>query len=338
MGVGKLEAARQVYDEAYTLWQSFNNLPMLAENRANSVMLYLMIGDFEKGLEYSKEGYEISRRIGNEWGQVNSRIFVSMIHHAMGDIGSAIENLNAVTPEGDRVGHPGSIITRVQLAWVYASLGANEKAMIVAQQALQVSHSFLPFRAFALVCQAEMHLLQGDLPGAMRWLEEGVQIGFERLFLIIDAARMLVRAQIFISGKAYQEAITLIDAVLVSLGNAGARYFVPGARLVKASALAAAHRDEESLAVLLEARQAAQEIGFCSISWKIAANLALLSKELGKLPEVEMYQREAREIIAFIGEHTPDPDLRAGFLQLAEARLAGKRIPSDGKLPFLDWR
>ena len=125
LAVGRLEDADAALMEAASLWETLNNLPMMAENRANISFLRVMTGAFDEALAAASESLRIAGSIENERGQANARGFAGMVYVARGEIDAALEFNQRLIMDAERVGHPGHILGWFYLGWLYMHLGAH---------------------------------------------------------------------------------------------------------------------------------------------------------------------------------------------------------------------
>ncbi len=308
MAVGDLRMGRAALEEARPIWEALGNQPMIAETLTNSAFERLMAGEFEAALGFMTESFRISERIQNEWGQVNTRVFISQVYMALGNFDEALRIQEKYIPLARKVGHPGSALILVQQAWTYAHLGQPQRARQSAEAAMQDAASFPPFYAYTLAVNAGYLLQGGDLPRAAELLQKAQSP--QKTILEIDIVIMQMQVAFALANGALEDAMRQMDALLALLERAGARYFLPEALSLHAEILLAQGRRAAACTALVEAGEAAREIGFRAILWRILAMLAELAETAG---EAATLREEAGEVAAFIAGQITDPDLRADF-------------------------
>ncbi|MFQ5593143.1 MAG: hypothetical protein ACE5HA_03240 [Anaerolineae bacterium] len=69
---------------------------------------------------------------------------------------------------------------------------------------------------------------------------------------------------------------------------------------------------------MAEARAEAEAMGARRMLWQILAALAEIEGQRGRMAEAENLRAQAREVIAFIADHTGTSELRASFLAQPE--------------------
>jgi class 3 adenylate cyclase len=312
MAIGDLQKTRKTLDEARLLWEELGNLPMLVENYSNSILERILSGAFEESVALSEEAYQLSRRIQNERGQVNSRMFISLVFTARGEIDRSLENLRSTFPLAKNVGHPGGSLALVKLAFLYESLGAPQKAHQAAEEAVELSSSFIPFQSYTLAALARSYIRAGDLEKAKNLLEKSEML-HSRTLLEIDIVIELVNIEYLINLGEFGRAERRLGDLIELLNKSGARFFFPETLALKADLYKRQKRFEEALVTLKEAWQAAVEIGFRIPGWEILVESARLEARLGGPAEAERYFKRATQIVEEIDAQIHEPELKESF-------------------------
>jgi hypothetical protein len=241
----------------------------------------------------------------------------------------ALENLQEVIPAAQQIGHPGSILGQGQLVSIYLSLGDPDRARRAAQQALEAAPGFPPFRPSALVSLARIDLEAGDLASAARHMEEAWQAGFDETLFNVDTDRLITQIEVLLAGEDFSQAAGQIERLMDRLDQARARFYLPDAYLLKARWLSGEGRLDEATAAFEAARGAAEELESRVILWRILANHARLMDARGEVEKAENLRGQARRVVAWIGEHISDTELRGSFAQLAAVELSPVGKPSE---------
>ena len=310
-------AARTALEEAGPIWEQLGNQAMLAENRANRSVERLHAGDLKACLAFSQESNELSKHIKNDWGQVNSRVFVSLAYWARGEIDTALEVLKATIPIARRVGHPGETLNLVQLSWIYESLGAEGPAFQAAREATEVSGDFPPSYVYALNMLARLYLHAGDLAKTGEFFQQAAETGHTRTILAINLLIDLVDSEYQLARGETERAAGMLEELLKLISESGARFFLPEVLSFKAGLLDRGDRVQEAYETLQTALRVAEEIGLRMEAWRIHARLSALARRLENIPAAEGHHSLALQTLEQISEQISDPDLVKSFKSLA---------------------
>jgi tetratricopeptide (TPR) repeat protein len=320
MSIGELEKMRRALEEARPVCEALENLPMLAENWNNTALERLAAGAFEDAVAFYDKGFEIARRIGNLWGQVNNRVFISQAYMARGEMDRALEIQNTFFPLARTVSHPGSSLILLQKAWAFAYLGENDKAKQLAEKVVPEAAIFPPFHAYALTIFARYLIKEGNLSEAENLLRTRKEIQeHNKTIFELEVVMALIDIEFALASGKLEASLLQMNALLDLLDRSGARYFLPEAYYLKANILLVQDQRDAALRVLLDARDAAQEIGFRTQLWRILALLARVAEARGDRESARRYRKEALPVIEFIAAHTNDAELRESFIRFVES-------------------
>lgn len=312
---GRLDQARESLREVGALWRELNNLPMLADSLATFTGLSVDAGDYDLAQTCSEEAFQISQTIANFWGQSHSKLAVGYVFWDRGQPRQAI----AVMQECLRLSELADylipqILTRIKLAAVYGGLGAVERSLETAHQALATAGTHMPvLRPYVLAYLAQLHLRQGNLNKAEVVFEQGKTDPHWPSLPIYFPLIILVEAELTLKQGDYEHALALTDSLLVNLNQFGLRRYKPEALYLRGQILAAMDRIEAAGKTLLEARTEAEAIGSEWMRWQILAALSRLEPDPLK---AKRFGQQAREIVESIAAHVEDSELRTSFLGL----------------------
>lgn len=315
MAVGDLPKARAALAEALPLWETQGNQPMISENIFNGAFGLLLAGDFPEAIRLMEQSFAISQRIQNEWGQANTRVFISQIYMAQGNMDAALRIQETSIPLAQKVGHPGSALIMIQQAWTYSHLGLPHKARALADAAVSDAAGFAPFLHYAQGVAAQYALRAGDHELARHLHTQSAIMRDQKTLLEIDIVLALVDAEFQLADGRLDAAARAIHSLLDLLRRSGAKYFLPEALMLQAEI--AAGNPEASRAALLEARAMAADMQFRACLWQILARLA---EAAGEVDTAGQYRAEAIPVVQYIADHTSDPALRASFLGFAASQ------------------
>ena len=322
MGVGQHARARTVLDQAAQIWRTLGNRPMLAENFANSAYVRLITGHFEEGMSLAGASLQLSRSVRNEWGEVNSRVFISMIHIARADLDQAQVEADNLIAVGDRLGHPGAILGRGQQAWIYAGAADVAREGAAWREAMAASTRFPPFQPLIQAAQARFLLAHGDLAAAEELVAAVADPGKRETLFIIEIEYRLAVAEITAAHGNVSAAIDQVAALLVLLGETGAAYYVPEALQVKARLLQEQGRQDEARAALEQAEGSARTLGARSRLWTILTDLGELEERAGAIATAQAHLAEAASLVQEIAAALSGAGLRTSLLSSPKAQRA----------------
>ena len=288
---------------------------MLADSFGSEAEAYFNAGEYDRSLEYSQQGLEISEKIDNLWGQSYNRMLMSFAYFESGQLGRGIQEAEQAIRLGDEAGLIASNSLRSELAWVYAYCGAFEKGFQLVEHALQEADAKQPaWRAFPLAGKVKVHLLQGDLGAAERTagarLLQPISIPYARYTIFLCLANI----ELAVAKGEYDKALDLAEDLLKEVFPL-TRVDVPELLRWKGVALLGLHRLEEAQQVLTEARTRAEATNSNLYLWLILADLADVNAKLGNHEEAEANRGQARKIVALIAESLVEVGLRDSFLE-----------------------
>jgi class 3 adenylate cyclase len=321
MGFGRLEDCRQALEESRSLWKELGNLPMLSENLANSSLYHTLTGSLSEAFACYQEGHQISQQIGNEWGKANNSIFIGDTYLAWGEYDLALQTIHSVITVARRLGHPGFILCQVQLAELYGRLGASERARDSAQEAVQESQIFPPFQPVALACLAKFDLRIGDLPSAIRHIEEALKAGYSETLINNDIYTLCTQIEVLLAQNEDAEAQQRLEALLKKVREAGARFYLPEALSLHARWCAGRGDLQQARQDLQEARSISAEMGAIDFEWRLLALQAVLESGAGAEAQAGLLRREAAGMVESIAARSLEPEIRAGLSELAAKLL-----------------
>jgi class 3 adenylate cyclase/tetratricopeptide (TPR) repeat protein len=299
ISLGDLDKANAALAEARPLWKTLGNLPMLAENWANTCYMRVDAAQFDEAIAASEESLRIAVSIDNEWGRVNSQGFVGLVYLARGEIDLTLQTINGFITDAERIGHPGHIVAYGYLALLYSRLGAHDLALETALHGVEVSIRFPPFRPICLAMLVKQKVRLGEFAEAQTLLGEVGKTGSLLSLQLNDHAVYMETIEYHLSLGEFSQAHTVIELLLSKMKASRSRYFLPDALYLKAKYLHELGDTDAARKVLQEARSAAEEIDSRIILWRILADFG----------EV----KAAREIVEFIAGNISDAGLHETF-------------------------
>jgi class 3 adenylate cyclase/tetratricopeptide (TPR) repeat protein len=316
LAAGDVGAAARRLEEARSLWEEVGNKPMLGENLTVGSFLQSIRGDHDGALAEARRAISIAESIDNAWGASHALIAVYRTQIDLGDVGPAIGSIARCRELGERGGFAfAGIATRSELAQVYVYLGDPERALRLAEEALEVAlEQVPPAAAMANVARGDALVGLGKLEEALDVLQ---QVDVTRLpepdrtmsFVACQLARS--RAELGLGDAGSAEAAA--GEVLTRLRDAGVRIFVAGSLVSHARALVALGRVDEAERELDEAASEAGRLGERRALWEALALRADLRDRVGAAGADDL-RRRARDIVEEIAAGVEDERLRTTFL------------------------
>lgn len=316
---GRLDRARESLREASDLWRELDNLPMLTDSLSGLAGLAVDTGDYELALTYSEEAFQISQAIANLWGQSYSKLSVGYIYWDRGQPDQAI----AVMQECLRLGDLANYLTpqvgvRADLAAVYGGLGAIERGLETARQALTIAETQMPnFRPYVLSKLAQLYFWQDNLSEAEAVVEQGKTDPNREILPYYFQPVILTEVELALKRGRYEHGLALADDLLAALNQLGLRIFIPEALYLRGQTLVAMGQTEAARETLLQAQAEAEAMGSRRMLWQILLALSQLETDPA---EVKQWRRQAQEIVTSIAANVSDPDLRTSFLKLPQVQ------------------
>ena len=307
IAAGRLSDADKVLQEARPLWEKLNDLPMLAENWANTVYLRVSMADFEDSLRAEEESTNIALAIENKRGLINARAFIVLVYIARGEIDRALELAESVIDAAEIEGHPGHTLGWFYRGWIYNQIGAHQQAQVAAERGFQSSLNFPPFHPLSLAMSARQAIQAGDFNRAGELLLQADQPGLRQTLQMIDIQVDMATAEFHLAQANYAQVQEQLTILLDKLTTSGARYFLPYTLRLQAHLIRAQGMVSEANTLLQIARDSAIQNGDRFVLWPILADLG---------------EKEASfEVVEFIAGNIADKGLRQTFLEYAQNHL-----------------
>lgn len=117
---------------------------MRADNLNYALMIYLLMGEYERAIAKMDAALALTRAIGNEWGETFAQTWIGAVFVELGEITRALDVMHEAIRLGARSLNAPLITTRADLARLYTDLGETERALGLAQAALQTAAKRFP--------------------------------------------------------------------------------------------------------------------------------------------------------------------------------------------------
>ncbi len=209
------------------------------------------------------------------------------------------------------------MVTRTTLAVIYAGLGAAKRGLGLVDQALGIAATAARFhRASTLAARARIYLWHGHLAKAETAINRAKTDPNRANLPLYLLPIILAEGELALKQKDYARTLALMDDLLATLRHYGMRTYLPDGLYLQGQALLALGQKRKAYDRLAEARAVAEAIGSRRMLWPI---LLALSQLEPNPTEAKRLHQQAREIVAYIADHTP-ADLQDSFLGLPEVR------------------
>jgi tetratricopeptide (TPR) repeat protein len=304
--------------QARQMWREMNILPMVADNLSYAAMIYIALARYDDAIAVAEEAHAISVSIGNVWGQAFSQSWVGEAYRAIGHVTQAIAAMeDAIRTAVSGFQAPLSF-TRADLGALYGDLGLIARGIELAELAYGVGKQQADVMKIWTAAQlGHLYLRDGQVARAATYVAEASEnitpTDHESLF---GSANILVNAELMLAQNDYARVIQACDQFIEYKHSHRLRQDLPNALYFKALALEKMGDANQARMLLNEARIEAESTNARWIWWRILAALAEMENNRARAREL---RTNARAIITFIADHTPD-NLRASFLNTPEVR------------------
>ncbi len=311
--------------EARELWEELGNRPMLSENLTLTSMERLFQGDHRAALTEAEEALSISRSIENRWGQAYALISRYRAELDLGQVGAAMRSMQDCLEIGEGSGFTfAGVASRVDLARTLVELGDSQRALALADRALELARRQLPPAVPpALVARAEALLAageRGDARSVLDTVDPERLPGPDRTFSFVIFKLAGSRAELALD-RPGAAASAAADA-LGYLRSNGIQVMVAEGLVAMARARLAEGRLAEAEGASTEATEEAERLGERRALWEALAISAKVRELRGTPDEAAELRERARGVVGEIAEGLDDDGLRESFLERTERELA----------------
>ncbi len=268
-GIGQWDRARQSLSEARDLWQRLDNLPMLSEALMRLHWTYLVTGEYEQAIVHAQEAYRLGVESHNVDAQALSHFMIGFVFWERGEIGKALAVMEEDISIAESVSSLTPLIgTRADLGLLYGELGDVDRGLALADLARSVAEEQLPIlRFWPHAVQVSLHLRQGNVAAAeelIATLEDYRTVKTRFGYMPFMWVRVgLAHGEFALQRQAFDQVITLMDALYTDLCEAGIWYLRADVLHLKARALQEQGSPcaKEAGETLAQARSVAERLG-----------------------------------------------------------------------------
>jgi tetratricopeptide (TPR) repeat protein len=326
--MGYLDKALDSSRQAGDLWQDLGDKAMKTDSLATAAYIHSYAGTYDQAIALSDEARQISESIDNVWGQSYCLLRIGSIYWEHGRPDQAIVAMEDCLRLGELSGFfVPQVMTRIDLAVVYGGLGAIERGLDTIRLALGLAETHLPFYRIPALSILAQHLLwQGNLVEARIAIDQGKKDPYLEDSDFYLGFVLLADSKLALQEEDYDRALAVTDHLSAKLREFDMRSYIPDALYLQAQALRGLGQAEAARTYLLEARAEAEAMNARRPLWPILFSLSRLETDL---TEAEHLRRQSRQIVEYIADHTPTPDLRASFLALPDVAAVIEPIPNE---------
>jgi class 3 adenylate cyclase/tetratricopeptide (TPR) repeat protein len=325
---GMLDRGRDSILEAQQIWQRLDNKPMLADSYSSAAIIHAFNGDFDQAIASSEEAMRISISINSLWGQAYSLASIMNIHLGSGEVDRSIAAMERCILLAEQAGFVVPLsITRIALGLLYASLGARDCAVEMAEAGKKYLPQLVPTMVpEAQSCLTRLFLLTGNITEA-----EATYCQIDRLESDIVSGGFEYLAQSELGFYKKDFALILQAAGrLVDIGSSGLRYFLQYGYYYQGLAEKGLGELEEARRSLQSGRAESEKLNSRLLLWQILAELAEVEQRLGNHEEAAFLHSQVVELIDYIASRAAKAsstlitgeELRASFLAREEVKAA----------------
>lgn len=307
--------------QARALWRALDNKPMLVDNLGIYSQFLYSRGEFAQAIELGTEAAAIASNIGNTFGAMFNKSYVAGSYAELGEFDAAWREGNEAVALGKNLGGIIQVVGPANLALLAALLGAflTSQEFDGGARAGFVEHMPAFFRSIAYAILARAAVLRGDLAQAADDIAASHAERASHMQVAAWAQVAIAEARLALAHNAPADVLAVAGPHIKIQQDTGFRWML--AELLYLQGLASHKLDKmaDAFESLAQARAVAEPIYQRRILWQIYAALSELEIERGNAQQANAYQEQARQVIEYIVEHTPQ-EFRAGFLNLPRVR------------------
>lgn len=319
INLGHVGEAGEILAEAREIMEQLDNQPMLANVLANQMLQRTVAGRYEQALAFSDEGYRVSERIGNLWGQACSLLFIDLVYAELGDYRQALEAGSQCLRLGNAAGFVGpSVIVNATQAWLRGHLGRHSEGLAHIESApAKLIGPLLSIAGQLLSVKALLHLQLEQLTAAQQALDEAVRYTSVEGASLLHPSMLFVRlaqASLELARGHPAQVPKITTPTLAEMNKLDYRLLAPDFYLVTGKAQAADGELSVAAQTLDAGVTTADDIGSLRSLWQLLAARADLHDQLGEGERGDQYRQRARGLVRTIADNIAPLGLADSFL------------------------
>lgn len=323
------QAQAQLYaEEARTLFQARNNLPMLADNLSQQAWSDYHSLDFEGALRFAGECIDICKSIDNRWNMSLATATRGLVLAARGEWGDALVAFEESVHYGRQAGFaiPQTLIAS-RLGSLLREIGNLGQAHELHLEAHAVTLRQAPFLLHALETQLALDALAANDPeSAHKWLQAAqahVPAGAISRAWIVLADLPVALASYAHQTDEWENALTTVQERIAEVRQRLLPIYLPSLLVTCGECQAASGQEDAAATSYHEAIEIATDARMRPVLWQAHAALMQLYQAQGRSAEAQVEQQKATaHLHALIASLTnPADQERFGALPIVQTLL-----------------
>lgn len=177
--VESLRRAIEKFEEALPLWQAVGDRRGEASTLNNIGLVYVSLGETQKGLEYYGRALPLRQAAGDRRGEASTLNNMGRVYALVGEHQKALDYYNRALPISRALGDRQREVSELQnIGVVYASVGEHEKALYYYNQALPLWRAIKNRRgeAHALTLIGAVYISMGENHRALDYFDHALPL------------------------------------------------------------------------------------------------------------------------------------------------------------------
>jgi DNA-binding SARP family transcriptional activator len=321
----RLDLARDVLNEAQSIWRELDNRPQLAEAAGMILFIHFFAGDHNRMLVDAPKVAKLSASIGSRLNEGNALRWLAGVHARRGHFQQALAHLEQTEVLSEASGHPysqradiDSRITISLLAGALEEAGNWADKLYAQREAIAPTFIALYFAhiAWAKIACGQLDMAQAILDKVVSDLPKDAP----QSHIIIAVA--VAYGQLRLAQGRPEDLFAGLEERVRPYREAGFKSLLADELWLRGRAALALGEHDAACESLLKAREAAEAQEERSVLWKILANLSEVEKASGNADLADSLCDQARAVVDDIASHAGE--MRDVFLrQPAVVQLLG---------------
>lgn len=323
LAIGQIAQARQAVEEARPLWETLNNLPMLADNYGSAAEVSQYSGDLDAGFSKATRAEELARSIGNSWTLSYALSTQAFVHLERGEMDEAFRTGFESVESARQAGFiAGLAIGMSEIGMAFAGLGQVDRGLELVEEVLiEMGDSFNIFRPWILTYLARLYSRKGRSQDADKTLSHAREnLAPDHPVIYFSLPITLATAELAFTKKEYAVAIEAIAPWIAKNQKLGVRFFWLDLLLMFGRAHEALGQLDQAEKIYTEALTYAQASQTRRVLWQILLAQSRIFEARGESARTQELRAQSRRVIEFILSHLSDEIVRGSFLNLPDVR------------------
>jgi DNA-binding SARP family transcriptional activator/tetratricopeptide (TPR) repeat protein len=322
----RLDLARDVLNEAQSIWRELDNRPQLAEAAGMMLFIHFFAGDHNRMLVDAPEVARLSASIGSRLNEGNAVRWLAGVHARQGHFQQAFAYLEQAEALSKASGHPYSQRSDIDFRITLSLLaGALEEAgnwadkLYAQREAIAPTFTALYFAhiAWAMIACGQLDMAQAILDKVV----SDLPLDAPRSHVITAVA--VAYGNLRLAQDRPEDLFAGLEERVRSYREAGFNSLLADELWLRGRAALALGQYEAARESLLKASAAADKYEERSILWKILVTLGEVEKASGNADLADRLFDHARAVVDYIAAHAGE--MRDVFLgQPVVVRLLGE--------------